>query len=76
MKTNTNSLTEVQVKAIKGAIADSMRKSLSKSNLIYDVNFDSMIDFITNNIIENAQNVLGGKTKNVVIANKKKNARK
>ena len=63
MKTNTNSLTEVQVKAIKGAIADSMRKSLSKSNLIYDVNFDSMIDFITNNIIENAQNVLGEKLK-------------
>lgn len=58
MKTNTNSLTEIQIKAVKTAIADSMRKSLSKTNLIYDTAFEQMIDLISENIIKNAQETL------------------
>lgn len=58
MKTNTNSLTEIQIKAVKSAIADSMRKSLSKTNLIYDTAFEQMISLISDNIIKNAQETL------------------
>lgn len=58
MKTNTNLLTEAQMEAVKESIMDSMRKSLSKTNLKYDPTFDQMIDFISNNIIKNAQDIL------------------
>lgn len=58
MKTNTNLLTEIQIKAIKNAIANSMRKSLSRSNLIYDPNFERSIEAVSDLVIKDAQETL------------------
>lgn len=73
-----NQLTEVQIKAIKNAITDSMRKSLSGSNLIYDPNFERSIEAVADLVIKNAQIKLSNSKKEKVIKNLKviKNARK
>lgn len=65
MKTNTNLLTEIQIKAIKDAITDSMRKSLSRSNLIYDPNFERSIEAVSDLVIKDTQKTLATKKEEV-----------
>lgn len=53
--TNTNSLTEIQIKAVRESIMDSLRRSLSMTNLKYDPKFDQTINLIADGVINNAQ---------------------
>ena len=78
METNINSLTQIQIVAVKAAITESMRISLAKTNLKYDPQFEQITEAIASSIIDNAQIIL--KTTKVVknekLINKKKNARR
>lgn len=76
MKTNTNSLTEIQIKAIKNSILSSMRKSLSGTPLAYDVAFEQKTNMIADSIIEESQKILAKSSQKLALVNKKKNARK
>ena len=81
-----NQLTDVQLKAIKDSIIDSMRASLSRTPLVFDPNFDKMTSSVADMIIMRTQQVLKKEVKSITIPkkevkkikkiSKKKNARK